>query len=169
MIKKTITFEDYNGQSVTEDFYFNLSKIELIEMEVQNPEGLVKVLQEIVKSNDPRRIIEEFQKIIKLSYGKKSPDGKRFIKNQEILEEFTQTEAYSELFLELSTEADAAAQFVQGIMPKGMDAGSATTEVELPGVGPDEEVSDEELLKMNPIEMTKEQLQRAYALRNAQR
>jgi hypothetical protein len=120
MIKKTVTFEDYNGKTITEDFFFNLSKAELVEMELSQKGGLADFLKEIVASDDGNLILEMFKKIVLLSYGKKSEDGRRFIKTPELREEFEQTGAYSELFIELATNADAAAAFVNGVVPAGL-------------------------------------------------
>ena len=120
MIKKTITYTDYDGNERTEDKYFNLSKPELIEMQTSEAGGLEKKIEKISKEQDISKIIELMKEIIQKSYGVKSDDGKRFIKNQEVLDEFMQSEAYSELFMELATNADAASEFIQGILPKGL-------------------------------------------------
>jgi len=120
MLKKTISYVDYDGNQRTEDFYFNLSKAEIAEMEMTTSGGLDKVISQIIAEQDGKRIIELFKDLILRSYGKKSPDGKRFIKNQELRDEFSQTEAYSDLFMELATDADAAAAFVNGIVPNNM-------------------------------------------------
>lgn len=117
MLKKTISYTDFNGSAITEDFYFNLTKAELIELEVSKEGGLAKVLEEIVAANDGQKIIDAFKTIIMFAVGRKSEDGKRFIKSREIREEFEQTNAYSELFMELATNAEAAADFVNSIVP----------------------------------------------------
>ena len=117
MLKKTITYTDYNGDERTEDFYFNLSKGELTEMELSTEGGLEQMLQNIVNTKDIPKITALFKRLILSSYGQKSPDGRRFIKNQELIEEFKQTEAYSELWVELITDADKAVDFVRGILP----------------------------------------------------
>lgn len=117
MLKKTITYTDYDGNERTEDFYFNLSKAELTEMELTTEGGLQTVLKNIVEARDIPRITAMFKKLLLMSYGQKSADGKRFIKSQQLSEEFTQTEAYSNLFLELLSDEDAAAAFVRGIVP----------------------------------------------------
>ena len=117
MLKKKIKYVDYDGNERTEDFYFNLNKAELTEMELSNDGGLVKTIEKIVAALDNKRIVEVFKDLILRAYGEKSPDGKRFIKNQEVRDSFAQTEAYSELFMELATDADAAAAFVNGITP----------------------------------------------------
>lgn len=120
MLKKTITYTDYDGTERTEDFYFNLTKAEVMEMEMGTTGGMKKMLEKIVAEKDSKRIVETFKDIIVRSYGVKSPDGKRFIKTDEVVEAFTQTEAYSELFMELATNAQAAAAFINGIVPQGM-------------------------------------------------
>lgn len=120
MLKKTINYEDFEGNPISEDFYFNLSKSELIELEVQYDKGLAESLQDIIKANDGKSLIAEFKKIILVSYGKKSEDGKRFIKSEELRTEFTQSLAYDALFMELATDDKAAAAFIQGIVPRDL-------------------------------------------------
>lgn len=117
MLKKTITYEDYDGNKRTEDFYFNLSKAEIMEMELGVSGGMTKMLDRIIAEQDGERIIKTFKEIILKAYGEKSPDGKRFIKSEELSTAFSQTEAFSQLFMELATDADAAAKFVNGIIP----------------------------------------------------
>lgn len=117
MLKKTITYVDFNGEERTEDFYFNLTKAEITEMELEVKGGLTKTINDITKAEDTPALIKLFKNIILRSYGVKSEDGKRFIKNDQLREEFTQTAAYSELFMELATNADAAAEFVNAIVP----------------------------------------------------
>lgn len=116
MLKKTITYESYDGVTYTEDFYFNLSRAELIKMECGVKGGLTKKLEEIAKSSDPTQIMPMFEEIICKSYGKKSDDGKRFIKSEALTEEFVQSEAYSELMVELIGDAKAASDFVNGLV-----------------------------------------------------
>ena len=117
MLKKTITYLDYNGNQRTEDFYFNLSKAEIMEMEMGTTGGLAEMISRIVAAQDAPAIIKIFKDLVLKAYGVKSADGKRFIKSDEIAAEFAQTEAYSELFMELATDADSAAKFVNGIVP----------------------------------------------------
>ena len=118
MLKKTITYTDYNGDQRTEDFYFNLTKAEVTEMEMSIDGGLSGKLHRIVQTKDSKEIIASFKDLILKAYGEKTPDGKRFIKNQEIRDAFEQTEAYSELFMELCLNAEAAAAFVNGVIPQ---------------------------------------------------
>lgn len=120
MLKKTITYVDYNGSERTEDFYFNLSKAEIMEMEMSTSGGLAEMINRIVAAQDVPAIIKIFKDLILKAYGEKSPDGKKFIKSNEISTDFAQTEAYSQLFMELATDADAAAKFVNGIIPADM-------------------------------------------------
>ena len=117
MLKKTITYVDYNGTERKEDFYFNLSKAEIMEMEMGTTGGMVEMINRIVAAQDAPAIIDVFKKMILTAYGEKSADGKRFIKSKELSEAFSQTEAYSQLFMELATDADAASKFVNGIVP----------------------------------------------------
>lgn len=121
MIKKTVTYEDFDGNQRTEDFYFNLTKAELTEMEMSLNGGLSQLLSKIIHENDNAKIIEYFKKIVIGSYGQKSLDGRLFIKNEQLREEFASSAAYSEIFMELASDADKASEFVNGIMPKGLD------------------------------------------------
>lgn len=120
MIKKTITYTDYNDVQRTEDFYFNLTKAELMEMELATSGGLAEMIQNIVNAKDQPAIIKVFKDLLLKAYGVKSPDGKRFMKSPELTAAFVETEAYSELFMELATNSEAAAAFVNGIVPANM-------------------------------------------------
>lgn len=122
MLKQDVTYEDFNGETVTDTLYFNLTATELTKLEAEYEGGLEKVLEEIIKSNDIRRIIAEFQKIILLSYGERSDDGKRFIKSDQIREEFAQTAAYDAFFMQMAADAELAANFVNGVIPKQLAA-----------------------------------------------
>lgn len=124
MLKKTFTYTDYNGVERTEDHYFNLSKAELMEMELSTTGGLAEMIDKIVKAQDAPAIVKIFKELVLKAYGQKSADGRRFIKSKELSDEFAQTEAYSQLFMELATDADAASKFVNGIVP-AMDNQSA--------------------------------------------
>lgn len=117
MIAKTIKFTDYNGVERTETHYFNLNKAEVAEMELEVSGGMSKVIERITQTKDTPSLIKIFKDLILRSYGQKSDDGRRFIKSKELRDEFEQTEAYSELFMELATDADAASEFITGIMP----------------------------------------------------
>lgn len=120
MLKKTISYTDYNGVDRKEDFYFNLSKAEVMEMEMSTTGGLAEMIKRIVAAQDQPAIIKVFKDLILKAYGEKSPDGKRFIKNAELSDAFSQTEAYSILFMELATNDEAAAKFINGIVPADM-------------------------------------------------
>lgn len=120
MLKKTVTYDDYNGVERTEDFYFNLSKAELLEMELGTSGGLAEMIRKIVAAQDAPAIIKVFKDLVLKAYGEKSADGKRFIKSPELSEAFSQTEAYSQIFMELATDDKKAAEFVNGIVPAGM-------------------------------------------------
>ena len=117
MLKETIKYTDYNGVERTEDFWFHLSKAELMEWEMGTTGGLTEMIKRIVDAQDAPAIIKIFKELVLKGYGQKSPDGKRFIKSEELATEFSQTEAYSQLFMDLATDADKAAAFVNGIMP----------------------------------------------------
>ena len=117
MLKKTITYEDYNGVERTEDFYFNLNKAEIMEMEMSVNGGLTEMIKKVVAAQDAPAIMKVFKELVLKAYGEKSLDGKRFIKSKEKADEFSQTEAYSIIFMELATDADAAAKFINGVIP----------------------------------------------------
>jgi len=139
MLKKKIKYTDYNGVQREEEFLFHLSKAELMEMQMGTVGGLGDMLQKIIDSNDAPAIIKVFKDIILKAYGEKSVDGKRFMKVSDagvpLSIAFSQTEAYSELFMELSQDADAAAAFIKGIIPA------------------DIEISDEEIKKYQEQKM----------------
>ena len=117
MLKKIITYTDYNGVERTEPFYFNLSKAELMEMELGVTGGMTEMLDKIIAAKDAPSLMKTFKEMIMKAYGVKSDDGKRLIKSEELSIAFTQTEAYSVLFMELITDDKAAADFVNGIIP----------------------------------------------------
>lgn len=120
MLKREITYEDFNGNTHTESFYFNMSKPELIELEVEHQNGFDGMLQKIIDTKDNKELIAQFKKIILMAYGIKSDDGKRFIKSDELREEFEQTAAFHTLFMELATDDKVAAVFISGILPADM-------------------------------------------------
>ena len=130
MLKKTITYTDYNGNERKEDFYFNLSKAEIMEMEMSTTGGFAEMIQKIVDTQDAPAIIKTFKDLVLKAYGEKSPDGKRFIKVKDgvrLCDAFAETEAYSNLFMELATDADAAAKFVNGIIPADIDTANVAS------------------------------------------
>lgn len=120
MLKKTITYTDYNGTERKEDFYFNLTKAEIMEMELGTTGGFAEMIQRVIDAQDGPTIIKIFKDLVLKAYGEKTADGKRFVKSKEISDAFAQTEAYSSLFMELATDAKAAAEFVNGIIPADM-------------------------------------------------
>ena len=122
MLKKIITYTDYNGIERTEPFYFNLSKAELMEMELGVTGGMTEMLDKIIAAKDAPSLMKTFKEMIMKAYGVKSDDGKRLIKSEELSIAFTQTEAYSVLFMELITDDKAAADFVNGIIPNEIQA-----------------------------------------------
>ena len=118
MLKETIKYTDFNGVEREEDFYFNLTKAEITEMEMSVDGGLVVRINKIVQAKDAKEIVKIFKTIVLDAYGEKSADGRRFIKTPELREAFSQTMAYSNLFMELATNDVKAAAFIKGIMPK---------------------------------------------------
>jgi hypothetical protein len=122
MLKRDITYEDFNGETVTDTFYFNLTKTEIIQLQFGYEGGLEAAIRKIIEAEDGKSLIEEFQKIVLAAYGVKSDDGKRFIKSEQLREEFSQTAAYDALFMDLATNEDSAADFVKGVVPKDLTA-----------------------------------------------
>lgn len=121
MLKKTITYTDYNGMERTEDFYFNLNQAEVAEMELSTTGGMADMIRKIVAAQDIPAIIKVFKEILLKSYGEKSDDGRRFIKSKQISTDFSQTEAFSQLYMELATNPDMAADFINGVLPKNLE------------------------------------------------
>lgn len=120
MLKKTIKYTDFNGVDREEDFYFNLTEAELAEMNLMTKGGLKGYLEAIINTQDTPAIAELFKTIINKAYGVKSPDGRKFVKSAEILDDFIYTQAYSNLYMSLIADADAAVNFVNGIIPKNI-------------------------------------------------
>jgi len=118
MLIKTITYTDYNDVKRTEDFYFELSPSELLEMEMMEVGGLSTFLQKISNAQDTKRVFENFKIFVLKAYGEKSPDGKRFVKSPELSEAFTQTKAFDQMFMEFFTDTQVAVDFVNAIVPK---------------------------------------------------
>lgn len=120
MYKRTITYTDYFGQERKEDVYFNLNYSELTKLQLSTQRGYVNMLQDLIDKNDGPTIMKTFDNIIRMAYGEKSDDGRRFIKSPELSEAFTQTPMYDQLYMELCTDAKAAADFVNGIIPQDL-------------------------------------------------
>lgn len=122
MLKKTIKYVDCNEVEREEDFYFNLTEAELMEMEYGTTGGFSEMIKKIIAAQDTPTIMKIFKELLLKSYGEKSADGKRFVKSEEISTAFSQTEAYSKLFMELATDDVKAAEFVNGVIPKSVSA-----------------------------------------------
>lgn len=120
MLKKTLTYTDYNGVERTEDFYFNITKAELVDWEFGTAGGLTTVLSRIIAEKNQPEIIRLFKTVIDRAYGVKSDDGRRFVKNNEVLSAFQQSPAYSALYMELISDDKIAADFINGIMPSDL-------------------------------------------------
>jgi len=130
MLCKTIKFEDWNGVEREEDFYFNLSESELMEMEMSTEGGFTSMMLKIIQKKSAPKLMEVFKTLIAKSYGEKSDDGRRFVKTKELADEFMQTPAYDSLFMELVTNADAASSFINGIVPKKLSEKAQSAEVQ---------------------------------------
>lgn len=134
MLTKPIKFVDYNGVERNEKYNFNLSKAEIMEMEMGTTGGFSEMVQKIIDAQDTPALIKLFKELILKAYGEKSADGKRFVKSEELSTAFSQTEAYTELFMELATNAEEATKFINGIVPSDL-AEKANAELKaLPGV-----------------------------------
>ncbi|MBO7451145.1 MAG: hypothetical protein J6U54_12350 [Clostridiales bacterium] len=117
MYKITKKYEDFNGVEKEEDFYFNLTKADVLKMELSEDGGMDKRLERLIKTKDMKEAIKVFEGLLLMAYGEKTDDG-RFIKNDEIRARFTQSAAYSEIFTELAMDPDKAQEFVNGVVPK---------------------------------------------------
>lgn len=120
MFQKTVTYEDYKGNTRTEDFYFNLNKAELVELELSTKGGLTVMMDRIIAAQDNATLFKIFKDLVSKSYGVLSDDGRKFVKNQEVLDDFMQTEAYSIIFSELATNEEAAAEFFNNVIPQNL-------------------------------------------------
>jgi len=168
VLKKTITFKDLDGNQVTEDFYFNLNQAEIAEMELSYDGGLSEYLQKIIAKEDGHAIITAFKDIVMKSVGRRSEDGRRFIKSPEITNDFLQTEAYSEMFMNLVTNAESAAEFIRGIVPQDMaknvniSANAEVVELPQPKDASPWITEDRDPTKQEMLSMSSEQLREAY-------
>lgn len=168
MLKKPITFKDLDGNEITEDFYFNLSKAEIAELELSHEGGLSEYLMKLSEKKNGGEIIETFKDIIRKSVGRRSEDGRRFEKNEDITNDFMQTDAYSELFVELVTDSGAALIFIKGIVPADLAdeiTDKAMETIELPAGDANLPVWVREGREPSPTELreaTPEQLRAAF-------
>lgn len=135
MLKKTIKFTDYFGEERTQDFYFNLTKSELMEMNLSADGGVERLIDKIIQTKDRKKLVTYFKDIILRSYGEKSDDGFQFMKGEEISKRFEQSPAYDQLFMELATDAEKAADFINGIVPKEV-SDQMKKQRENPGMNP---------------------------------
>lgn len=117
MLAKKISYMDYNGNQREDTFYFNLNKAEIMEMELGVVGGMTQLINMMIAQEDGPGLAKFYKDMILKAYGEKSLDGKRFVKNQELRDAFEQTDAYSELYMELVTDQEKASEFVKGIMP----------------------------------------------------
>ena len=120
MLKQEITYEDFNGDTRTETFYFNYTRPELLEWEVSEKGGMRKMMQEIVKAEAQKEIVDVFKTFLLNAYGEKSDDGRKHKKTQELKDDFASTAAYAAFYMQLAEDADLAARFINGVVPKGM-------------------------------------------------
>jgi hypothetical protein len=126
MLTKKIKYTDFRGVEREDEFMFHLAKNKVVEMEVSRSGGMTSFINRVISEGDGEALMREFRKIIRLSYGKISDDGRRFIQSEELSDEFEQTNAYDVLFMQLVTNAEAAAAFVNGILPKDLNIDDAT-------------------------------------------
>lgn len=120
MYKITETYTDYDDNQRTEDFYFNYSEAELADLQFSVSGGLAGMIDKIIKTNDMPKLVELFRELIQKAYGEKSNDGRRFIKSPELTKEFTETVAYSQIYMRLATDSKAAQEFINKVVPKSM-------------------------------------------------
>ena len=120
MLKETRKYVDFDGNERTEDFYFNFTKAELVEMNLFTDGGMANMIERIVNANDPGEIMRVFKELILKSYGEKSADGRTFMKSDEISARFAATPVYSDMFMEFSQDADKAVAFIKGLVPQDL-------------------------------------------------
>lgn len=133
MVVEKIKYTDFNGIEREEEFMFNLTEAEITEMELTTDGGLSDSIKKIIAAQDTPQVIKVFKMLLLKSYGEKSADGRRFVKSEKLSEEFSQTNAYSQLFMKLATDDKAAVVFIKGIMPDSMQEKAA---VNNPGLTP---------------------------------
>lgn len=168
MLKKTLTYENLDGKKITEDFYFNMTKAELIKLNLKEGEGFQEYLTRIVESGDGAAIVENFEKIVRLSYGVKTADGK-FKKDPDDFDAFMATEAYSDFFLELVTDAKASSEFIKAVMPDNLveEVQAAQQSIGISeNLAAHLDVQDEPAKKTDRRKMSKAELLAAYKEKN---
>lgn len=120
MIKKTVTYTDYNGTERTETFYFHFTHAEILDMEMSVEGGFAERVQRIIDAKDQTSLLKLIKTFVLDAYGVKSDDGRRFIKSNEVKEAFVECPAYSEIYMELLTDDAVAAEFVNKVIPDDM-------------------------------------------------
>lgn len=170
MLKKTLSYTNLDGEKITEDFYFNMTKAELIKLNLKEGEGFQEYLNRIIESGDGAAIIENFEKIVRLSYGVRTADGK-FKKDPDDFDAFMATEAYSDFFLELVTDAKASSEFIKAVMPDNLveeveQAHKTIGTRSVQDVVPMEISNVEAVTKAELRKMTKAELMAAYKKKN---
>lgn len=136
MLKKTITYTDFDGNKRTEDFYFNLTQQEIVELQFSQAGGFEATIQRIIMEQDYMKIMSMFKEMVLAAYGVRSTDGKgRFIKNDTIREEFMSTQAYSDIYMELASDDRKAAEFIRGIMPEELKKDMPSVDVMMKDAG----------------------------------
>ena len=118
MYKKTITYTDFNGTERTEDFYFHMTQAEILKMEYSQEGGMTNVIQKIIETEETTKLLPLFETVVRMSYGKRSVDGRHFEKKQEYTDQFLASEAYSNMFIEFMMNADEAAKFINNVCKK---------------------------------------------------
>lgn len=123
MLKKTITYTDYNGKEQTEDCYFHLNRVELMDIALDLPDDIVdssadgEVRAHLIDKLGNKGMFEFIKTVVTKSYGVKSTDGRRFIKSAELSDEFTQTPMFDKIMTEFATDDKAAANFIKAVIP----------------------------------------------------
>lgn len=166
MLKQTVTFENFDGEEVTKDLYFNISVDELLEMEASE-EGFSDKVKTVIKSEDRRQILAIFKDIVFKAYGVKSEDGNRFVKSEELNKEFAESAAYEAFFVDLMTSEKTSAEFIGKLLPKSLDKiiGKAEMDKIKAGIEPDLKPAKPKKAK----DMTREELLAAYQAKEAER
>lgn len=174
MLKKTIVFTDFNGDAQVEEWYFNLGKADLAEMEMATPGGMATYLKKITDNQDAQDIIDTFKMFVAKSVGKRSEDGRRHIRGPQITDEFMQSGAYEEFFMQLVTDADFAAEFINGLLPREIMAQIQNVELPEPKeytVAELQSMDEAEFYRIagnDPKNWTKDQMLAAFQRKNRQ-